>query len=336
MDMKKLMEIKEVPYTIMNSSLSAIWGLIFAVILVIASLIAYGIGAGSGIGKILLGVLGFSIGSIISFPLLIFLTSLGSNFLFALVFNVVSPKVGAIQVGFEDNSKLSEIDPVSYGIILAVMSIIPSLLWNLAIQPMIYFSLAASIEPFMILSFLGSIIGTIIGAGIGGFVVGILFAVTYNFIIKYVSPITVKFESRGHGFDELVEIEPFSTSLSITLVHTFWTAIFTILVVIIAAIVGIFVPALIIGIIVIIATFLVSFVVLYFSAYIYNILVTKIGGVKLRFEDVDGVTKANDIKEITKETKELEEVKEVKEKSSETDKEEETEEKSSEKKEKEE
>ena len=57
MDMKKLMEIKEVPYTIMNSSLSAIWGLIFAVILVIASLIAYGIGAGSGIGKILLGVL---------------------------------------------------------------------------------------------------------------------------------------------------------------------------------------------------------------------------------------------------------------------------------------
>lgn len=309
MDMKKLMEIKEVPYTLMNSSLSAIWGLIFAIILVIASLIAYAIGAGPEISKILSGVLGFSIGSIISLPLLIFLSSLGSNFLFAIVFNIVSPKVGAVQVGFEEGTKLSKIDPVSYGIVLAMMSIIPSLLWNLAIQPLIYFTLAATVEPFMIFSLFGSIIGTIIGAGIGGFVVGALFALTYNFIVKYVSPIMVKFEARGHNFVELVEIDPLSTSLSLTLVYTFWTAIFTILAVLIAAICGVFVPGLLIGLLVIIITFVVSFVVLYGSAYIYNFLVTKISGIKLRFEDVGEVTE-NNIKKVKKEeTKELEETK---------------------------
>lgn len=322
MNMKKLVSIKEVPYTLMNSSLSAIWGLVFAVVLIIASAIAYAIGASSEISNILIGVLGFSIGSIISFPFLIFLSSLGSNFLFAIVFNIVSPKVGAIQVGFEDDTKLSKIDPVSYGIVLAMMSIIPSLLWNLAIQPMIYFTLAATVDPYMILSFFGSIIGTIVGAGIGGFVVGALFALTYNFIVKYVSPAMVKFEARGHGFVELVEIDPLSTSLSFTLVSTFWTAIFTIIGILIAAIAGAFVPGLLIGLLVIIVTFVVSFVVFYCSAYIYNFLVTKIGGIKLKFEDVDGTSKTKDIKEITKEeTKELEEAKEE---SSETEKVEET------------
>ena len=321
MDMKKLMEIKEVPYTLMNSSLSAIWGLIFAIILVVASLIAYGIGAGSEISNILIGVLGFSIGSIISLPFLIFLSSLGSNFLFAMVFNIISPKVGAVQVGFEDDTKLSKIDPVSYGIVLAMMSIIPSLLWSLAIQPMIYFTLAATVDPYMILSFFGSIIGTIIGAGIGGFVVGVLFALTYNIIVKYVNPIIIKFEARGHGFVELIEIDPLSTSLSLTLVSTFWTAIFTILGILIAAICGAFVPGLLIGLLIIIVTFVVSFVVLYCSAYIYNFLVTKIGGIKLRFEDMYE-TNTKDIKGITKEeTKELEEAKEE---SSETEKVEET------------
>ena len=69
---------------------------------------------------------------------------------------------------------------------------------------------------------------------------------------------------------------------------------------------------------------LVSFVVLYCSAYIYNFLVTKIGGIKLRFEDVYGTSTTKDIKEITKErTKELGESKEE---SSETEESEEEEE----------
>lgn len=311
MDMKKLVNIKEVPYTLISSSLSAIWGLITAVILVIASIIAYGIGASSEISQILLGVLGFSVGSIISFPILIFLTSLGSNFLFALVFNLVSPKFGPIQVGFEDDTKLSKIDPMSAGIINAVIAVITSLLWNLAFQPMIYLTMA-SFNPFMIFSLIGSIIGTIIGGGICAFIVGALFAVTYNFIVKYVSPALVKFEDRAHGFVELVEIDPVSTSLSFTLVSTFWTAIFTILAIIIAAILGVFLPGLLIGILIIIITFLVSFVVISCSAYLYNFLVTKIGGIKFKFEDVDATTdaiektekKVSDIKETEEKTEE--------------------------------
>ncbi len=290
MDMKKLMEIKEVPYTITNSSMGAIWGIITAMIMVIASIIFYAVSLNSEMEEVALGVLGFSIGSIISFPVLIFLLSLGSAFLFTITFNLVARKFEAIEVGF-DNNRLVKINPISYGLVNAIIGTIIGLLWNLAIGPMLYLGLAST-NPYLLISLVGNIMGSIIGSAAGGFIAGGLFAITYNFIVKYVNGALVEFEERHHGFVELVKVDPVSTAISLTLVHTFWITILVIACVIFAAIFDAFVPALVIGIITIVLTFIFSFISIAVTAVIYNFLVNKTGGYKFRF-DGDIIGKSN-------------------------------------------
>ncbi len=112
-DVKEIKTIELVPFTLMTSSIAAIIGLIYAIILLITfgTLSAFIPGA-----ALIFASLGISM--IILYPIGAFLVYTTLSFITALIYNMLVPRLGGIKLGLEGD-QVTSLPVVSFALILA-------------------------------------------------------------------------------------------------------------------------------------------------------------------------------------------------------------------------
>ena len=134
-DIKEIKSIELVPFTLMSSSIGAILGLIYAIILLI---FLGGLSATLHTGGLALISLGVSI--IIIFPISMFLFYTTVSFISALIYNMLVPRIGGLKLGL-NGDEVESLPVVSFALILATLEAI----WALIIGLL----LAAIVLPFL-------------------------------------------------------------------------------------------------------------------------------------------------------------------------------------------
>jgi hypothetical protein len=130
-DVKEIKSIELVPFTLMTSSISAILGLIYAILLLIAfgALSAFLPGA-----ALIFASLGISM--IILYPLGTFLVYIVLSFLTALLYNMFVPKLGGIKLGLEGN-QVTSLPVMSFALIQSAVAAIWALIVGLLLTAII-------------------------------------------------------------------------------------------------------------------------------------------------------------------------------------------------------
>jgi len=133
-DVKEIKSIELVPFTLMTSSISAIIGLIYAILLLIAFGVLSAVLPGAAL---VFASLGISL--IIIYPLGTFLVYIVLSFLTALIYNKLVPRLGGIKLGLEGN-QVTSLPVVSFALIqsgvAAIWALIVGLLLTAVILPL--------------------------------------------------------------------------------------------------------------------------------------------------------------------------------------------------------
>ena len=137
-EIKDIKSVKIVPFTLMNSSITAVIGLIYGIVFAII----FGVSVGSSLPSITAGMIAtLIIGSILAFPTMMFLVSALSSFLVALLYNQLVPRLGAIQLGFEDLKQIQTVPVVPFALMTASIGGILTFLMMLIIGPLFAFGI---------------------------------------------------------------------------------------------------------------------------------------------------------------------------------------------------
>ena len=130
-DIKEIKSIELVPFTLMTSSIGAIIGLIYAIIL----LIAFGALA-AFIPKAALIFASLGISMIILYPLGTFLIYITLSFVTALIYNMLVPRLGGVKLGLEGD-QVKSLPVVSFALILSAVAAIWALIIGLLMTAVI-------------------------------------------------------------------------------------------------------------------------------------------------------------------------------------------------------
>ena len=300
MDLKEIKSIEIVPFTLMTSSVNAVWAFIYAIFLVILGIIVFALSPTPANEA----VIGFYIASIVSSPVLSFIAGVLQSFLFALIYNLLVPKLGGIKLGLEDLSEIKSVPVVPFALITSTISAIFVLIAMLIIMPLIAAYIPAiihamsslplntttvpvqdlsAIQTFGIAGSILSIIILPIVTFVVVFIADAILAALYNLLAPRVGGIKLEFASAADIY-EVLSVAPVPLALIISSIVAVIGIIVGIIAIIISAIYG----AAILGVGFLIGFtiggFVVSFVVYAIFALIYNFLRPKIGGVKLELE----------------------------------------------------
>lgn len=130
-DVKEIKSIELVPFTLMTSSISAILGLIYAILLLIAfgALSAFLPGA-----ALIFASLGISM--IILYPLGTFLVYIVLSFLTAFIYNAFVPRLGGIKLGL-DGDQITSLPVMSFALIQSAVAAIWALIVGLLLTAVI-------------------------------------------------------------------------------------------------------------------------------------------------------------------------------------------------------
>jgi hypothetical protein len=296
-EIKDVKSIQIVPYTLMMSSISAVLGLIYAIIFIIiigiSGIFVSGISAGL--------ILTLAIAMILLFPTGSFLLSITQSFLTALLYNVLVSKIGAIKLGFEDLKEIKKVPIVPFALMTSALGGILIFLIMLIVGPILAFGLqAASIAAssagtavpgmasFGALGLLGMLIlvvGVPIGMFIAIFIVTAIMTFFYNLLAPKIGGIQFNF---GNAVDKIYEIEsipvlPFAviTTVVITLFSLLTQGISLIIAVAMGA--G-FLSEIISLVISVVFNLIFGLIIYALTAFLYNYLKPRIGGIKLEIE----------------------------------------------------
>lgn len=303
-DIKEIKHIRAAPFTLMSSSIHAILAFIAAILIVLffGSIAAFIPGASSFAAFIT--VLGLAI--IILYPLTAFFWNILLAFVTALLYNLITPKVGGIKLGMEGD-EVKSIPVVSVALILACVVAVLTFIMGL------YMGLGGSSILSLIsgsIPIVGSVIAnatnttnaTVPTGGVFGAISGMwalfwiilvpimtfifsfigyaLFAIFYNIVIPKIGGMKLVFAEAANGF-ELTNIPVVPAALSLSVVLAILGAIYG------------FISGIMTGDIVVAIIWLVTYAIMYFIMYfiivaigtiIYNFLQPKIGGIKLVLE----------------------------------------------------
>ena len=130
-DIKEIKSIEPVPFTVMTASISAIIGLIYAIIL----LIAFGALAAILPGAALIfASLGISM--IIIYPIGAFLVYTTLSFITALIYNMLVPRLGGVKLGLEGD-QVTSVPVMSFALIISALAAIWALIMGLLLTAVI-------------------------------------------------------------------------------------------------------------------------------------------------------------------------------------------------------
>jgi hypothetical protein len=117
-DVKEIKSIELVPFTLMTSSIGAIIGLIYAIILLITfgALAAFLPGA-----ALIFASLGISM--IILYPIGTFIVYTALSFITALIYNMLAPRLGGVKLGLEGD-QVTSLPVMSFALILSAVGAI--------------------------------------------------------------------------------------------------------------------------------------------------------------------------------------------------------------------
>ena len=130
-DIKEIKSIEPVPFTVMTASISAIIGLIYAIILLIAfgALAAFLPGA-----AMIFASLGISM--IIIYPIGAFLVYTTISFITALIYNMLVPRLGGVKLGLEGD-QVTSLPVMSFALIISALAAIWALIMGLLLTAVI-------------------------------------------------------------------------------------------------------------------------------------------------------------------------------------------------------
>lgn len=300
--MEELKEIKSVaivPYTLMSSSISAIVGLIYALILVLVlGVVAVFLPSEASIITSIL--LTLSVALIIILPVGGFLLSILSSFLIALIYNQLVPRIGGIKLGIVEMEEIMSISVIPVSLMLSLVYTIITFLIMLIVAPLMALvlqgaalaaiSTSASVTGLEGLGALGiigiiiMIIGIPILVLVATFISTAIMALVYNFLAPKIGGVKLKFASIRENFFEIKKISPIPLALIGAVVMTVVNFIFAI-----PSLTMYFATGNPLGGIGyffgnIIGSFIGTFVIYAVMAIIYNYLRNIIGGVELELE----------------------------------------------------
>ncbi|MGZ7135189.1 MAG: hypothetical protein ACXVHY_04880 [Methanobacterium sp.] len=292
-DLKEIKTIKIVPFTLMTSSISAIWGFIFAILfllfagvaLAMVSAIPSTAGLGNvNISSIATGFIAISIALIIIAPVYAFISNITAAFLTTLIYNLLVPRFNGIQLKIEDLRHVREIPVVPFALITAAVAAVIAFIFALIYGP--YTGALLSINSALtgFLTAIGIIILTPIAAFIGVFIVMALSAIFYNVLAPKIGGIKLNFANVQDTLFSLDSIEIVPFALITAAVAAVWGLILGILYLIIFIIAGSALAAIIGLIATPIVVFIISFIVYAITVFLYNLLAPRIGGIKLNLE----------------------------------------------------
>jgi hypothetical protein len=294
-EIKDIKSVKIVPYTLMNSSITAVIGLIYGIVFAVI----FGLTVGSSLPGITAGMIAtVVIGSILAFPTVMFLISVLESFLVALLYNQLVPRVGAIQLGFEDLKEIQTVPVVPFALMNASIGGILTFLTMLIFAPLFAFGIQSaalagaggipglsSIGSFGLVWMIIMIVGIPIVAFIGIFIAMAIGAIIYNLLAPKIGGVELNFSSALGNFFEIESIPVVKFALILTLVLTVIQLILGIIDLIISLATGSSAVGALIGLVIrVVSNLIISFVLFAVMAYMYNYLRPKIGGIKLEIE----------------------------------------------------
>lgn len=305
--MVEIKSIKIVPFTLMSSSISAILALIGAIIFTLAlGIIAAVLPPQFASLASLLSGLG--IAAIVAYPILTFLIGLSTVFFSVLLYNLLAPKVGGVQLVMDGNN-LKEIPIVPFALILSIIMAIWTFIMGLLLTTLLapITGLIGSVIPIAIPLAtngtatgvgLDSLLGSLVALGaiffiivlpilvfIFGFIGHAIFAIVYNFITTRVSKVQLDLEASAGAWNKLTSIPLLPATLALTITVTIIQFVFNLLPQALSVMAAGEVAG---GIIVLIggliAYFILEFIVIAIAVSIYNFLAPQIGAVQLELE----------------------------------------------------
>ncbi len=294
-EIKDIKSVKIVPFTLMNSSITAVIGLIYGIVFAII----FGLTVGSSLPGITAGMIAtIVIGSILAFPTMMFLVSVLESFLIALLYNKLVPRLGAIQLGFEDLKQIQTIPVVPFALMSASIGGILIFLMMLMIGPVFAFGIQsaalAGAAGVPVLSSIGSfgfiwmiimIVGIPIVAFVGIFIAMAIVAIIYNLLAPKIGGVELNFSTPSGKFFEIESVPVVKFALIITLVLTVIQLILGIIDLVVSIAIGSSALEALIGLVIrVVTSLVVSFILYAVMAYMYNYLRPKIGGIKLEIE----------------------------------------------------
>lgn len=300
--MEELKEIKSVaivPYTMMSSSISAVVGLIYALILVLVlGVVAVFLPSEA---SIITGILmTFSVALIIILPVGSFLISILSSFLIAFIYNLLVPRVGGIKVGIVEMEEIMSISVIPVSLILSVLYTIITFLIMLIVAPILVVALqgatlaaiststsVAGLDGLGALGIIGMlvmIIGVPIVVLVATFISTAIMALVYNFLAPKIGGVKLKFASIREKSFEIKKISPIPLALIGAVVMTVVNFIFSIPTLIMYFATGNLFGGIGYFFGNTLGSFIGVFIIYAIMALIYNYLRTVIGGVELELE----------------------------------------------------
>lgn len=306
--MVEIKNIRLAPFTIMTSSIQAIFAFIIAIILVLT------LGSLAAFVPFLAPVSGvlatFGIALIIALPILTFIINVATNFITAGLYNLLVPKVGGIKLEMEAE-ELNSIPVLSFSLIVACISAIWGFIIGVILAAVItpLFAIMGAAVPMIAQIFAnatnatnatiptGAAIGTggiitavflIIGLPILAFIIGFigqaLFAIFYNYLATKVAKIKLEFVAIKETLNELKSIPVIPAALAVAVVMAIFGLIIGLINLITLSMAGDAVTGVITLIVDIIMYFIEYFIIVALAAIFYNFLAPRIGGVKLELE----------------------------------------------------
>lgn len=299
-NIKEITSVRIVPFTLMSSSISAVLGLLYAIILLIVfgivGLVVPGVSQYFG----LLVTLGVAL--IIALPVGTFFFSILSSFVMVLIYNLLVPRLGGIKLGI-DGAEVTSIPVVPVSLMLSALYAILTFIVMLFIAPFMAVilegaALAASTATVALpelagmtgMSGIGAIMAIILIVGtpiivfIATFISIALTAIFYNLLAPKIGGVRLKLKQASHNFCEIKKIPPVPLALILAVVLTIVNFIFSLptLAANIASEGVIFGLGYLVGNVV--ANFIATFIIYALIALIYNFLRSKIGGVEIKLD----------------------------------------------------
>lgn len=298
-DLKEIISVDIVPFTLMTSSIQAAMALIFAIMFVITlGILSTSIPQAGQLGVVT--SLGLAI--IVIYPVGTFLLGVMVSFLTALFYNVLAPRVGGVKLEFEGDEIIS-IPVVPFSLITsfieAIWAFIIGLLIAAVLVPLagmlgtmvplvanetVSTGLNASLGAFGAFGALFLIVGLPILVFLFGFLGHALFAVFYNFLIPRIGGIKLEIAPKINSMSEIKSIPTLPASLALAGVFTIFGLIPGILSLASMSMTGNVAGGLISLFVTTVMFFIVYFIVAGIFTLLYNFLAPRIGGVEIRMK----------------------------------------------------
>jgi len=296
-EIKDIKSMKIVPFTLMNSSISAVIGLIYGIVFAII----FGVTLGSAIPGITAGMIAtIIIGSILAFPTVMFLVSVLESFLIAFLYNQLVPRLGAIKLGFVDLKEIRTIPVVPFALMSASIGGLLTFLTMLIIGPLFAFGIQsaaivgagatdisglASLGSFGLIWMLIMIVGIPIVTFITIFIAVAVGAILYNLLAPKIGGVELNFGSASGDLHEIESVPIVKFALITAVVLTVIQLILGVIDLIISIVIGSSAVGALIGLVIrVVSSLVVSFILYAIMAYLYNYLRPRIGGIQLEIE----------------------------------------------------